>query len=164
MKDKVLSIVVICLTITLLLGIIVYSYLNNSDNEIKLVDDYTTFFTIDGCINRYFGYISDNENNKLLNILNKEYIIENNINENNVIEIVDTLNIRNKISSFKSIKMYEKRNKNKTEYYVLGKIYYEEDMDTSKYLSDYYITVIVNENKKTFDISPYDGKIFKEGF
>ena len=164
MKDKKVSSIIILITfILIILGIIVFININqNNNDDIKLVDDYTTFFTIDGCINRYIGYISDGENNKLLNVLNKKYIEENNINQNNIIEIIDDLNIRNNNIIFKSLKMYEKNNSGKIEYYVFGKVY-SEDIDGINYLKDYYVTVTVNKNKETFDITPYDGKVFKGG-
>ena len=137
----------------------------NYDYKLKTVTDYSTFFTVDDCINRYIGYINDGEKNKLLNVLNSEYKESYNINENNVISFVDTLNIINKIADFKSVKMYEKKISNKEhDYYVKGKLYIEEDInEPSKFWSDYYLIVKLNESNNTFYITPYDGGIFIGG-
>lgn len=168
-RDKLLLIVVIT---ALILALIVFAIIKKNDNSNKnnvtnnklvLVDDYSTFFTVEDCVNRYIDYISDEEVERVLNTLNEEYKKENKL-DNNTIAMLDTFNLKGNINYFKSMKMYQQKiNVYKYRYYVYGKIYRETEENDMNFVSDYYVIVDMNNNTHTFDITPYDGKEFKEG-
>ena len=46
-------------------------------------------------------------------------------------------------------------------YYIKG-VLYEDSIDGSSKAGDYYLIVTIDNSQKLFDITPYDGKIFKE--
>lgn len=50
---------------------------------------------------------------------------------------------------------------NITKYYVKGNLF-QDDMDTQIKLKEYYIIINIDNENKLFDVTPYDGKIFKE--
>ncbi len=162
-KDNILKFIILFVVmIAVFIVIVLSSPKNETENKIELVDDYSMFFTVEDSVNRYIGYISDKENDKLLNVLNKKYIKENNIDKDNVLNILDNLNLRENINTFEAIKMYQKNiNTNLKEYYVSGKIL-REDIDDRFFISNYYVIVHINKNTNTFDITPYDEISFKE--
>lgn len=167
-KDRILVIVVIIILFILLLTFLIIKKKEDDkaqiNNKVTLVDDYSTFFTVEDCINRYIDYISDGETNRVLNVLNEDYKKENQITDNNVINVLDTLYFKNNINYFKSLKMYsQKINAYTYKFYVYGKVYRETEENDFEFISDYYIVVTINNNQKVFDITPYDGKEFKEG-
>lgn len=163
MKDKkTLGIILSSVIIILIVILIIISHFNTNEGKLKIVDDYTIFFTVDDCVNNFLNYVTEGERDILLNLLNTKYKKENNISENNILEKIDNLNILNNNVTFRAKMMYEKRNNKYIEYYVYGKIY-KDDMDEIKYLSDYYIIININTKEKTFSVTPYDGKVFKEG-
>ena len=52
----------------------------------------STFFTIDGIINKYYTYIQESNSEAVYNILYAKYIDENNITQENVLNILNRLN------------------------------------------------------------------------
>ena len=163
-NNNVIKGIILLIVMVAIFAILILSKSKNDDEvKIELVNNYSNFFTVDDCVNRYINYISDEESEKLMNVLNKEYIKDNNININNVLNILDNVNLRGSNTIFKAKKMYQKiLNTNTIEYYVYGKLI-KDNLDEDELISDYYIIVKINKNNNSFYITPYDGKIFKEG-
>lgn len=132
-KNKILMIItILILIIVIVTTIIIINYRkskygneyekNEDESDIKInyeyekIDNYTLFFTVSNCVQKYFDYISlsldSNENvsdyktkqeelgiyteeekkQAIYNILDDEYIKNNNINLNDIYNYVDTLN------------------------------------------------------------------------
>ncbi len=168
MKNK--KVVSICLLV--ILAILVFAlvivervkYQNNLDTEGKVynIDNYSVFFTVDECANRFIGYISSGNTENLLLLLNKEYIQKYGINSSNVIDKIDTMNFKDKIITMQTKKVLAKKiSNNVVKYYISGELYLDEIDETTKY-GNYYLEINIDSDTLIFDITPYDGRIFKE--
>lgn len=159
-KDNSLKqLLIILAVILLILGIIsiVKKSKNNDTNtetEIKLetVKDYSTFFTVENCINKYINVLSTSNGEDAFNLLTNEYKNLASINKDN---------IDDKLVYLDGNYVYEARNifvknidNNTKEYYVYGLL--KEDVlggyDTGK---DSYYQVIIEDESYTFTLRPY---------
>ena len=57
---------------------------------------------------------------------------------------------------------YDLENTKKVNKYYIKGVLYEDSIDGSSKAGDYYLIVTIDNSQKLFDITPYDGKIFKE--
>lgn len=159
-KDTSLKQLLIILAVILLvLGIIsiVKKSKNNDTNtetEIKLetVKDYSTFFTVENCINKYINALSNSNGEDAFNLLTNEYKNLKSINKDNVDEKLDYLD-GNYVYEARNI--FEKNiDNNIKEYYIYGLL--KEDVlggyDTGK---DLYYQVIIEDESYTFTLRPY---------
>lgn len=159
-KDNSLKQLLIILAVILLvLGIISIvkkskSNDTNTETEIKLetVKDYSTFFTVENCINKYINALSNSNGEDAFNLLTNEYKNLASINKDN---------IDDKLVYLDGNYVYEARNifvknidNNTKEYYVYGLL--KEDVlgryDTGK---DSYYQVIIEDESYTFTLRPY---------
>lgn len=162
-ENYVLLIIILVISVCILALL----YLNDEDDEIslneeikyKLVDDYSAFFTVNSCIYKYITYLSSNKTDDLINVLDKEYVLSNNIDSNNIYNYV------NKLSgnySFKAKKMYYQISDEKIEKYFVYGYLIEETIDGVVSNQDYYLIVNLDTENQLFSIAPYNGQIFKE--
>lgn len=138
-------------------------FINTNDNQKSgkygSVTVPSTFFTVQGCAEKYINTVSSKNKDNILILLNDKYKNKNSINEDNVLNVVDDLE---GTYSFKAKKMYQERiNNNQTKYYLYGKLIKNilNEIDEGK---DYYLIVDIYNDSYTFDVTPYDGKIFRE--
>lgn len=155
MKNKMNVILIVLLAI--LIGVLIYVISNNNknmvDNTVKeetykydLVGDYSTFFTIEECANKYFNYLSLNDNNSLDKIYDKDYINRN--NENDYV---------GKNVSIRVNEMYVSNNV----YYLKGNIYEELKNRVNK-LNEEYLIIKVDNEFKLFSVVPISIEEYKE--
>ncbi|MDD4705967.1 MAG: hypothetical protein PHS24_01965 [Bacilli bacterium] len=158
-------IVIIVFLIVLFSGLILFEYrqpkpLVEEKTKISLVADYGRFFSINNATNKYISYLNKQDINSLMLLLNNKYKEKNNINSDNILHKLSLLDI-NKEYVFEAQKMYnEKLSKNIIRYYIYG--YLNEDvMEEYHKPIDYYLIIDLDINNMIFDVTPYDGKIFK---
>lgn len=155
----------IVLFVVLSLALLYYTFVKIKDkreeeNTYTIVNNASTFFTIENCANKYIGAYSSSDKDTLLALLDDSYKRKNGIGLDN---ITDKLGSLDGDFSIKAKKMYKKSaKKNYTSYYMYG-LLREDTMDGFDYGTDYYLIVTVDEKNYTFSITPYDGSIFKEG-
>lgn len=168
MKDKSKLTAIILVIITILV-VVISAILKKEEKtdefKINIVTNYSNFYTVNSCLYRTITYITSNDRESLLLILDDKYEKENNINENNILDIFGDIKEN---STFVSEKMYyQKINDNIMKYYVYG--YIEEnaiadDEFTIESQKDYrYFIVYLDTNNKTFSIEPYSGEVFIGG-
>lgn len=127
---------------------------NNSETKTKLqtVTDYSTFFTIENCINKYINAITNSKNEDLFNLLTTEYKNLNSINKDNILEKIEHLDGNYVFEAYNEF--IKVRGSNIKEYYVYGLL--KEDVlggyDKGK---DQYYQVIVENDSYTFTLRPY---------
>lgn len=88
----VLSVCIICTALILILNI-----KSNSD-KLTHVNEYNSFFSTSSYINKYINYTSNENKEAILSLLDNNYIVNNNINEDNLFEKVDKYPIGTSIS------------------------------------------------------------------
>lgn len=166
-KSKLVAIILVILTITVL----IITYITNNqeqdkkNNDIFIVSDYSNFYTVNSCLYRAITYISSNDVDSLILLLNEEYKEKNNVTKENVLDLFFEIAPN---STFISEKMYyESLTNDLTKYYVKGyveenKIYDDESLTRKEQESIYFI-VYLDSSDNVFSIEPYDGEIFKVG-
>lgn len=166
MKKGYVTLLVIVTICVIIFGIISNINKNNDEekNEISVVTNYSDFYTVDGCINRFVTALSSKDTDSLLKQLTRTYKKENNIDKNNVVNVLGNI----EATSFNTEAMYyEIVNDNVNKYYVKGTLIKEtldDNMNINKQeLSIYYLIVYLDNKKDTFSVEPYDGKNFIEG-
>ena len=132
------------------------------ENEIEIVKSTSKFYTVSNCVYRYLTYVSANDTDSLLLLLDNSYKKKNNVSKNNVLDIVGNLD---GVYNFEGRKMYQQvLNDDTTKYYVYGYLRKEVmNPDLANDPIDYYIIVTLNTKNQTFSITPYDGEIFING-
>lgn len=167
MKDNS-KLVAIILSISAVLVVVLSLIFNNkstSSAEIKIVENYSDFYTVNSCLYRTITYISSQDKNTLLLILNNQYKKQNKIDEENVLTFFPKVESN---STFVSRKMYyQKLNSDLTKYYVYGYIqndqFYEDAKIDNRDNEDVYFIVYLDTNKKIFSVEPYSGEVFIGG-
>ena len=130
-----------------------------SNDSYIILNNASRFFTMEGCVNKYITALSNKDINSLLKLLDNDYIKDNKITNENVLNIIKPLD---GIYNFKAKKIYyEKINSKYTKYYIYGLIQ-KDALDTYDLGTDYYVVLIVDNNKDIFHVVPYDGELFKE--
>lgn len=162
-KDYTLLILICIILLCVLSLFYLYNDKDNNSKEDKrdnyvLLKDYSRFFTINSCIYKYFSYLSNKDTDSLLKVLDSNYLLENNINSDNI--YTKTLDL-NSYYSFISKKIYYKKLDNYyIEYFVYG--YTEEENNYESVKDYYYFKVVFDENNSTFNIAPINSELFKE--
>lgn len=159
--------IIIAIGVLTVLGTIIINKIKNDNttNEstktnIKLVENYSDFFTANGCATKYINYLTSENKDALIKVLNESYIDKNKITSENVLTKLD--NFAGRSLTFSASKMYEEKISKKVNKYYLKGVLYEDSIDGSTKVGDYYLIVTIDNIQKLFDITPYDGKIFKE--
>lgn len=169
MEKKKLIILIIVILIVLLLVLVTILLLRNKDensenNEqaeseyvfgedhtIYKVYDASEFFSVTSSINTYLNMIASQDKKAVYNLLDKAYISEFNITEENVLE--NTEEIR-ELKIFQGKQMYYSDAYDSMTYFVYGTM--KADVFESEGLAeeDLYITVDVDMTNWTFAITP----------
>ena len=137
---------------------------NSNDNDslekinYTIVSDYNRFYTVNSCVYRYLTYLQSKDINSLIKVLDSNFMEENGITKENVLNF---LNAYEGNLNFNSKKMFEEKiNDDITKYYVYG--YVEIDvMDSFPERNDAYFIVNLDQKNQRFSIHPYNGEIFK---
>lgn len=155
---------IIHILIILILYAIIILLLNKlnvfNKKTLEEVDNYSIFYTVSNSASLYLNKLASNDASNVYSLIDSEYIEENNITEENVIEKLKTFDIE--FPSIRVTNMYQKKEfSNITTYYLKGNLI---DADEDKYeiIDDYYLIVKINSKNNTYTITPYDGTIFKE--
>lgn len=158
-KNIIILGIIFAFCIAILIVILNNKETNGSSSSVQqeytLVTNYSTFFTVSNCVNKYLGYLKTEDTTNLLLLLNNNYQTKNNINNTNLFTKIDKL--PNKNYKFIANKMYQKNN----DYYVHG-YFVEETLDTTDYKEDYSIIITMNNDQSLFSVTPYNGDLFKE--
>lgn len=162
-KDYIIIIIILSL---IFISILVLTSFNKEDNSIdtkkvtyKLENDYNNFFTVNGCITKYVEYLSKKDTTKLLQVLDKEYVKNNNINIDNIYSILP--NLEEGMYSFTSKMMYKDDGDTIVNYYVYGYLN-KEIMDSVLNKEDNYYMVKLDKNNMVYSIKPITISEFNE--
>ncbi len=153
-KNYILAGIITILIIILIIVVNKTTIINNDkiNKNYILVNNPSNFFTIENCINKFISTIYSKDLDKVLLILNDDYINNHGINKNNIYKYIPNLSGK---TTFQAKKIYKKNNN----YYVYGYLV-KETIDDLKITDDYYVIIHVSKDN-IFDITPYNGEIFK---
>lgn len=169
MKDKSKLLTVLLVIVTIVVVIVNYIYNNSKKEEekkdIKIVTNYSNFYTVNSCLYRVINYIYLGDKDSLIKLVSDEYKKDNNITTENILDLFPKID---NDSTFDSRKMYyEKINENIIKFYVYGHIkdnvFIDDDVVTKINYTDSYFIVYLDFENKIFSIEPYDGEIFMGG-
>lgn len=162
-KDYIIIIIILSL---IFISILVLTSFNKEDNSIdtkkvtyKLENDYNNFFTVNGCITKYVEYLSKKDTTKLLEVLDKEYVKNNNINIDNIYSILP--NLEEGMYSFTSKMMYKDDGDTVVNYYVYGYLN-KEIINSVLNKEDNYYMVKLDKNNMVYSIKPITISEFNE--
>ncbi|MEG1506001.1 MAG: hypothetical protein RR478_00735 [Bacilli bacterium] len=128
---------------------------NNDLGNPELVKNHDRFFTIEKCISKYYTYLNNSEPEKVLLLLNPEYVKKNNVTINT---INNTLSDNKENFMYNSKKMYKQKLANNiTRYFVYGNVT-KSIIDEQPIYIDNYMIVYLDENLISFSVEPYLGK------
>lgn len=161
MKKVNSNYIIIALFVAVVIGLIII--LNNKEGSsskkyrYNVVNNASTFFTVEGCVNRYLNSLSKGNIDDIMALIDDKYIESHNLNSENILE---HLGRKEGIFTFSAKKMYSEKRANGATYYIYGLIK-EELLDTRDYGKDYYIKVNIQEDKH-YSIEPLDENAFEE--
>ena len=163
-KSKLTAIILVIITLVVVISSFIFDNKNSVDEtgKIKIVTNYSNFYTVNSCVYRAINYISSNNKENLLLILNDSYKKEKKINETNILNVFESIGEN---STFVPKKMYyQEINENITKYYVYGNVQQNQIFDdgyTNKLdYKEMYLIVYLDTNNKTFSIEPYSKELF----
>ena len=142
--------------IILLLIVILFSlnyFKNQKDDNIieenyHLEKNYSNFFTVNSCIYKYIEFLSNKDSKSIIEVLNQDFVKENNITEDNVYSFVKNID---GMYSFTARKMYKFEYENISKYYVYGHLI-KNDITGTTFKEDNYYFVILDKDNTTFSI------------
>ena len=150
MKDKSKLLTILLVIVTIIVVAVNYIYNNSKKEEenkdIKIVTNYSNFYTVNSCLYRVINYIYLGDEDSLLKLVSDEYKKNNKITKENVLNLFPKIN---NDSTFDSRKMYyEQINNNVMKFYVYGHIkdnlFLDGDVVTKiNYTESYFIVSLI---------------------
>lgn len=150
-KDDIKTLIVVIVVCSFCVGLVLI--LNHKSNSEKLesVSDYNMFFSTYNYVTNYINSVSSGNSDSVYNLLYNEYIIDNNITIDNVLDYVDDISseISLKVKDMKYVKI-----KDNYLYYINGSLI-KETYDASEIYNDNYEVVLVYDyDNLTYSIYP----------
>lgn len=169
MNNKLLKLIIIVVVIIIvILGLIIIinnkkekfpDVLQNEDLTITLEEnsyllkERETFFTIQNLIQKYINAIKENDSSYIINVLDKNYIKENSIDENNIFNKI--INVKEEYI-YNAEMIYAKDTWNNSIYYVYGTI-----QDENK-KGNIYNKIIFDNTNGTYSIKTVNENEYKK--
>lgn len=135
--------------------------LGEQKTEITKVKSASAYFTVQSCVNKYILYISEQDKESIYNLLDFEYIEENNINRDNILNKIEKIPEQ---VTFEAEKMYvEEIDDNHSKYYTSG-VLKQNNLEESIIINNNFnIAVNMDFDNMIFSIIPLEnGGVFDE--
>ena len=125
--------------------------INQVEYEIEKVKDRNIFYTVNSAVDKYLYNLYEEKNDILFSYLDKEYIQENNITKNNVLQKIGKLD---EYKTFTVKEMYEQKiTDNIIQYFAYGVIKGELEEGRPEE-EDFYISIKIDNKSNTFSVLP----------
>ena len=121
-------------------------------NEFTLLTEEASFWGIDEIINQFFNYLTQGDNSNLYEMLDREYIKENNISISNINAVLKksyidvNYNIKN---------IYYNAESDVTYYFVDGYVL-NYTVDTTDFIDNVQFLIIVDESTSCYELRPIE--------
>ena len=157
-KTEKIEIVIIVLLVLVFGGTLIYSKIVNNkveeeriDETVSIVTDRNRFYTIDSVISKYIISLSFKNSSNVIKMLDNDYIELNNLTENNVLNILESIpeNVNSSTREVYQVREYN----NIYKYYTKARLMVE-DYYSSTFLKNTYFEITINENNLTFAVTP----------
>lgn len=158
-RDDIKTLIVVLIVCSVSTVIILLLTRKSNYDNLSNVNEYNTYFSITSYANTYITTLADNKSTEYLSILDKEYITNNNINEDNAFDNTkeypsgSSLNVTN----MKSVRL-----KDSYLYYVKGRVY-QNDIDGKTLVDDNFQTLIkLDFDNTAYSVYPVDDSNYKK--
>ncbi len=157
-KTEKMEIIIAILLVLVFGGTLIYSNIVNNkveekriDETVSIVTDRNRFYTIDSVISKYIMALSSKDASNVIKMLDNDYINLNNLTEDNVLNVIETIpeNVSSSTREMYQVGEYD----NIYKYYTKVRLTVE-DYYTSTFLKNIYLEITVNENNLTFAVTP----------
>ncbi len=168
LKFKENKITIIVLLIILAIIVAIFYFFNQQETErvqsteyleIEALEDSSTFFSISENINKICEYVNNNNPTQLENIIDKDYLEQNNLTSSNIINYFQEDYQNN---TFKSHDTYVISNKNLYKYYVHGYLYINMFDEPSTITKEKYFILNFDINNLSYSIEPITKETYQE--
>lgn len=121
------------------------------EQPIEKVRERNEFYTASACVDKYLSYVYAEDIDILYNYLDNEYIEENGITKNNVLEKIEKID---NYKIFVAKEMYKQKvTENITKYYAYGAIK-DELEDGEAVEEEFFITIKIDSKNGAFSVLP----------
>jgi len=170
-KKIIVVVIIALLIITSVIGIILSGKVeensggNNNSNEkneltinkkITELTDEKTYYALEEIINNFLEAYTNKKSNSVYKMLDKNYIIENSITSNNVLE---KLNIEYQSANFTINDVYYNENSLITYYFITGDVFNITDYETDNFSYDKNVSFLVIEKNSYYVLIPLKNNI-----
>lgn len=121
----------------------------NINNDVKVVDDYNTFFFVNTNVNNFVSIVDNQENDNIVGLLDRRFLSNNDIDA-----VVNNFKNYGNNLIFSSKNIYYKEINNNYIYYVLGEILVEELDSINVINSNFQILFLVDYSNFTMSFIP----------
>lgn len=132
------------------------------EDDLKLIDKHDEYYSVLNAISNYYSCIGQKENKRLYGIMDKNYVKNNNINEENILNSVEKIEFQEPYYQIE--KAVKQDGYTILAYYVYGKL--KQDMFSQETI-DTYLKVYVDNFNSAYSIYPITkeeyGKLLKSG-
>lgn len=154
-KDDIKTLIVVILVCVIPLAIVLILNIKSNSDKLAAVSEYNDYFSIVSSVNKYVNYASSNNKEAIYSLLDEDYISNNEITIDNVLDKIITypINTSVKASTITSVNVM-----NNYIYYLKGSII-QNNYDSTKEIDDGFQIIILKDlNNLTVSFYPIDNK------
>ena len=158
-KDDLKTLVVVILACGIPLAIVLILNIKSNRDKLEVVNEYNDYFSIVSSVNKYLNYTSTNNKEAIYSLLDKEYITNNEVTINNVLDKVSIypINTSVKITTMTSVNI-----KNSYAYYLKGSIIQNNYSTTEEITNNFEMIVLKDLENLTISLYPINNTNYKK--
>lgn len=156
-KDDIKTLVVVILVCIIPLAIVLILNIKSNSDKLAHVNEYNNFFSVTNYINKYINNTSSENPSDIIGLLDKTYMLDNNIDYNNIFEKIDVYPIGSSISINNMEYVEVKEN---YIYYVVGEVY-QNNFDGRIDIGEFKCIIQVDFKTLSFSVYPLKKENYK---
>lgn len=156
-KDDIKTLVVVILVCIIPLAIVLILNIKSNSDKLAHVNEYNNFFSVTNYINKYINNTSSENPSDIIGLLDKTYMLDNNIDYNNIFEKIDVYPIGSSISINNMEYVEVKEN---YIYYVVGEVY-QNNFDGRIDIGEFKCIIQIDFKTLSFSVYPLKKEKYK---